>query len=364
MTTSIPVELNQNTVKNTSKYDWLKERTFSSPFDALMTLCFASILIYLSYLIIDWAFINAVWGIDNVDLCQTATGACWSVIDARHRLILFGLYPYELQLRATLACVSIILAIVLSCFSFFWTIWRLSVLWFVGFASYYLLMEGSLLGLQQVTTDEWGGLALTLFLFSSVVLGGIPTGLLLAVLRRSKLPVIAHGVSILIDVVRSLPLLATLFTAAVIIPILLPEWLHGDKIWRVIVAFTLFFACYQAEVFRGGFQGIPKGQVEAGQALGLSSWHIFSRIVLPQVFRHSLPGTINMVVMTFKETAIVIIIGFFDVIASANAAIGTAQWAPYYIEVYVFVGFVYWSFIFLLGQYGSYLKRRLGNTTH
>ena len=356
--------LDNKITKPIHKYAWLKERAFATPFDTLMTLCFLSILVYLGYLFVDWAFINAVWGVESVALCSEASGACWSVVDARHRLILFGLYPYELQFRATLACASIIFAIVLSCFSFFWTIWRLSWLWFFGFASYYLLMEGSLLGLQQVTTDEWGGLALTLFLFASVVLGGIPTGLLFAMLRRSKLPVISYGISFLIDIVRSLPLLATLFTAAVILPILLPEWLHGDKIWRVIIAFTLFFACYQAEVFRGGFQGIPKGQVEAGQALGLSSWHIFTRIILPQVFRHSLPGTINMVVMTFKETAIVIIIGFFDVIASANAAIGTAQWAPYYIEVYVFVGFIYWSFIFLLGQYGSYLKLRLSNLTH
>jgi len=363
-TTTMPFKSKPRAVKPEVKYAWFKERAFSTPLDTLMTLVFLSVLCYLGYLIVDWAFINAVWTEEDVAMCQEATGACWSVIDARHRLILFGLYPYESQLRATLACASIILAIVLSCFSFFWTIWRLSWLWFVGFASYYLLMEGSLLGLQQVTTDEWGGLALTLFLFSSVVLAGIPTGLLFAMLRRSKLPVISYGISILIDVVRSLPLLATLFTAAVVIPILLPEWLHGDKIWRVIVAFTLFFACYQAEVFRGGFQGVPKGQVEAGQALGLSSWHIFTRIVLPLVFRHSLPGTINMVVMTFKETAIVIIIGFFDVIASANAAIGTAQWAPYYMEVYAFVGFIYWGFIFLLGQYGSYLKRRLSNTSH
>jgi len=364
MSISKPIELTEYAVKPTVKYAWLKEHAFSSPLETLMTILFVGGLSYLAYLIADWAFINAVWSMDNVDLCQEATGACWSVIEARYRLIIFGLYPYELQTRAALACLSIIVAIALSCFSFFWTIWRLSWLWFIGFGSYYLLMEGSLLGLQQVTTDEWGGLALTLFLFASVVLAGIPTGLLFAVLRRSKLPVIAHGLSIFIDVIRSLPLLATLFTAAVVVPILLPEWLHGDKIWRVIIAFTLFFACYQSEVFRGGFQGVGKGQEEAGKALGLSSWHIFIRIILPQVFRHSLPGTINMVVMTFKETAIVIIIGFFDVIASANAAIGTAQWAPYYIEVYVFVGFIYWSFIFLLGQYGSYLKRRLSNNLH
>ena len=338
---------------------WLKKRAFGSLSDSVMSVVFFALLLYAAYVVLDWAIFSAVWSADAVDQCPEARGACWSVIAARHRLILFGLYPFDLHWRSTLACGVIIATVILSCLPYFWTARRLALLWVAGFAAYYLLMEGSPLGLQQVTTDQWGGLSLTLFLFASVVLLGMPMGLGLALARRSKLPVIALGVSVLIDFIRSLPLLTTLFTAAVVVPILLPDWLHGDKIWRVIIAFALFFACYQAEVFRGGFQAIPKGQFEAGQALGLHTWRILQRIVLPQVFRHALPGTINMVVVTFKETAIIIIIGFFEILASANAAFGTAEWAPYYIEVYVFVGAIYWVFIFSLSQYGEYLKRRM-----
>ena len=338
---------------------WLKKRAFATPRDSIMSAIFFALLLYIAYIVLDWALFGAVWSAEAVKDCPTAEGACWSVIAARHRLILFGLYPYELHWRSTLACVSIIATVILSCTPYFWTARRLSALWIAGFGAYYLLMEGSPIGLEQVTTDQWGGLSLTLFLFASVVLLGMPMGLGLALARRSKLPVISIGVSILIDFIRSLPLLTTLFTAAVVIPILLPDWLHGDKIWRVIIAFALFFACYQAEVFRGGFQAIHKGQYEAGQALGLSYWRIMDKIILPQVFRHALPGTINMVVVTFKETAIVIIIGFFDILASANAAFGTGEWAPYYMEVYAFVGLIYWVFIFSLSQYGEYLKRRM-----
>lgn len=337
----------------------LKKQAFSTPKDSVVSVIVFCGLAYLAYLALDWALFSAIWGADEVDKCKEASGACWSVVSARHRLILFGLYPYELHWRSTLACSAIILTVVLSCVPAFWSARRLTTLWIAGFAAYYLLMEGSLLGLQQVTTDQWGGLALTLFLFSSVVLLGMPMGLGLALARRSDLPVLRMGTSLLIDLIRSLPLLTTLFTAAVVIPILLPDWLQGDKIWRVIVAFALFFACYQAEIFRGGFQAIPKGQFEAGKALGLSYWRILGYIVLPQVFRHALPSTVNMVVVTFKETAIVIIIGFFDILASANAAFGTGQWAPYYMEVYAFVGLIYWAFIFSLGQYGEYLKRRM-----
>ena len=344
---------------SSSPAQWLKRRAFATPTDTAMSVVFFALLLYVAYWVLDWAFFSAVWGAESAEHCPEAGGACWSVIAARHRLILFGLYPFDLHWRSTLACAAIVLTVILSCVPWFWSGRRLALLWIAGFGSYYLLMEGSPIGLEQVTTDQWGGLALTLFLFSTVVLIGMPMGLGLALARRSKLPVVSYGVAILIDFIRSLPLLTTLFTAAVVIPILLPEWLHGDKIWRVIIAFALFFACYQAEVFRGGFQAIPKGQYEAGQALGLSYWRILDKIVLPQVFRHALPSTINMVVVTFKETAIVIIIGFFDVLASANAAFGTGEWAPYYIEVYAFVGLIYWVFIFSLSQYGEYLKRRM-----
>jgi len=286
-------------------------------------------------------------------------GACWSVIDARHRLILFGLYPYEEHWRSTFACIAIIATVVLSCAPVFWSALRLSLLWLVGFTTYYLLMDGGALGLVQITTDQWGGLSLTLFLFSAVVLLGMPMGLGLALARRSNLPVIRAGATLLIDFIRSLPLLATLFTAAVVLPIMLPDWLQGDKIWRVIIAFALFFACYQAEVFRGGFQAVGRAQFEAGWALGLSYPRVMAQVILPQVFRHAMPGTVNMVVVTFKETALVIIIGFFDLLASANAASGSGEWAQHYVEVYVFVGLIYWAFIFSLGQYGAHLGRRL-----
>ncbi|MEM6579004.1 MAG: amino acid ABC transporter permease [Pseudomonadota bacterium] len=340
---------------------YLRKRAFSSPMDAALSFVVFGAMAWLAWILFDWAILRAIWSADDVAQCGkgTGAGACWAVIDARHRLILFGLYPFDLHWRSALAAVVIIATVILSCFPQMWRAKRLITLWIAGFATYFVLMRGGILGMQEVTTDGWGGLSLTLFLFSSVVLLGMPMGLGLALMRRSEMPFVRMFAVVLIDFIRSLPLLTTLFTAAVVIPIILPSWLEGDKIWRVIIAFALFFACYQAEVFRGGFQAIPKGQFEAGKALGLGYWQILSRIVLPQVFRHALPSTINMVVVTFKETAIVIIIGFFDIMASAKAAFGTAEWAPYYLEVYIFVAAIYWIFIFSLGQYGEYLKNRM-----
>ncbi len=343
---------------------FVKERAFASPRDTVLTIAFAGFSLLLIWLALDWAIFNAIWTKEDADLCRSASGACWSVIDARHRLILFGLYPFDLHWRSTLACIAIIVTVILSCIPLFWGFKRLAALWTIGFLIFYLFMEGSLLGLQQVNTDQWGGLALTLFLFASVVLLGLPMGLGLTLASRSKLPVFRLAATLLIDFVRSLPLVTTLYTAAVVVPLMLPSWLEGDKIWRIILFFALFFACYQAEVFRGGFQAVEKGQFEAGRALGMRPWQVMVRIVLPQVFRHAMPGTVNMVVITFKETALVTIVGLFDVLASANTAYGNGEWAPYYMEVYVFVALIYWVFIFSLGQYGNYLERRLTVTSH
>lgn len=339
---------------------FFKKRSFSTKTDSIVSILLFSLIAFTLWKILDWGVLRAIWQKENVSACGAdGAGACWSVIDGRHRIILFGLYPFEQHWRSTLACLSIILTVIISCLPMMWTARRLASSWIIGFAAYYLLMDGSLLGFQQVTTDQWGGLSLTLFLFASVVLIGMPAGLALALMRRSEMPVVRMFASLLIDTVRSLPLLVTLFAAAVVLPLVLPSWLEGDKIWRVIIAFAMFFACYQAEVFRGGFQAIPTGQFEAGRALGLSYLHILSNIILPQVFRNALPSTINMVVITFKETAIVIIIGFFEILASANAAYGTGEWTPYYLEVLAFVAAIYWIFLFSLGQYGEYLKGRM-----
>lgn len=337
---------------------------FGTPTAALISVFVFALLFYIVGIFLDWAVFRAVWSKDDVALCGEHSGACWSVVDARHRLILFGTYPYAEHWRSTLAAVAMVGTVLVSCVPAMWKAKRLAVLWIAGFAFYYLMMEGSLLGLPQVTTDGWGGLSLTLFLFASVVLLGMPMGLGLALMRRSEMPVVRWFAVFMIDTLRSLPLVTTLFTAAVVAPLFLPSWLEGDKIWRVIFAFALFFAAYQAEVFRGGFQAIPKGQFEAGKALGISYWSILGRIVLPQVFRHALPSTINMIVVTFKETAIVTIIGFFDILASGKTAFGTAQWAPYYIEVFLFVAAIYWVFIFSLGQYGEFLKGRMAIAKH
>jgi len=337
---------------------WLRKRLFSTWFDGIVTVLAGAALVWLVVAIADWAFLNAVWGAAEPARCREVTGACWAVIEARGRLILFGLYPFEEHWRSTLACLAIVATMVLSCVPALWGLKRLAVLWLTGFGTFVLLMYGGVFGLRVITTEQWGGLSLTVFIFASVVVLGMPMAVGLALARRSKLPVISWLAAIFIDTARSLPLLTILFAAAVVVPFVLPDWAQGSKLGRVIFAFSLFYAAYQAEIIRAGIQSMSSGQEEAARALGMGYRATVFDIILPQAFRNTLPSTINQVVITFKETSIVTIIGFFEVTASGSAAVGRGEWGAYYVEVYVFVALVYFVFVFGLSRYGAYLERR------
>jgi len=338
---------------------WLRKHFFATWYDAIFSAIFAALIVWVMNALLGWAIIDAIWRVENRDQCTHDAGACWAVIESRGRLILFGLYPFEEQWRSTLACLFVIATIVLSCLPAFWSIKRLPVLWIVGFGAFVLLMRGGFAGLSLVTSEQWGGLSLTIFIFSGVFVIGMPLAVLFALARQSSLPVIARSFGFFIDIVRSLPLLTLLFAAAVVVPLLVPEAFQGSKLMRVVVAFAVFFAVYQAEIIRAGLQSTSKGQEEAAVALGMPYWSLVMDILLPQAFRKTLPSTINQAVITFKETSIVTIIGFFEIMASGNAAIGGGEWGNQYIEVYVFLALVYFVFVFGLSRYGAWLEKRM-----
>jgi general L-amino acid transport system permease protein len=335
---------------------------FSSPSQTILSVLGVSLIAWIGWNLLDWAVIRAVWTTTEgtAEACRVeGAGACWAAVQARWRLILFGLYPYEQQWRSATACALMIGVAILSCLPVFWNVKRLVVLWVVGFVTFYILMRGGVFGLVSVFPGSWGGLPLTVFVYASVCLLGMPLAVCLALMRRSKLPVVSAMTAILIDSVRSLPLITILFTAAITLSFVLPGWMQGDQIYRVIIGFALFFAAYQAEIIRSGIQSLPTGQEEAARALGLSYFQRTTRIILPQAFRNALPPTINQFVINFKETSLLVIVGLFDLMASGQAAFGNGTWAFAYVEVYVFVGLIYFVFLFSLSRYGSYLEKKM-----
>jgi general L-amino acid transport system permease protein len=210
-----------------------------------------------------------------------------------------------------------------------------------------------------IETRLWGGLFLTLVIAGVGIAVSLPLGIVLALGRRSDMPVVQWLSIGFIELMRAVPLITILFMASVMLPLFLPEGMNFNKLLRALVGVSLLSAAYMAEVIRGGLQAIPKGQYEAAQALGLSYWKMMGLIVLPQALRIVIPGIVNTFIGLFKDTTLVLIIGLFDLLGIVQAALTDADWLGFSLEGYVFAGFGFWIFCFAMSRYSMHLERRL-----
>lgn len=338
--------------------DWARENLFSSIGNTILTLLCLWLLWVAVPPFVQWAFTGAIWSTADPALCRTADGACWAFIHDKYRFIFFGLYPYTEQWRPVLAMALFIVLIAISCYPPFWR-WWLALAWPLVLISCAVLMWGGVLGLTFVPTDAWGGLPLTLILAAVGMIGSFPMAILLALGRRSELPAIRAVCVGFIEFVRGVPLISVLFMASVMFPLFLPEGVTVNKLLRAQVGIILFTAAYLAEAVRGGLQAVPRGQYEAADALGLGYWQKTLLIVLPQALKVAIPPLVNQFISMFKDTSLVIIIGLFDLLTTAKTALADPQWRPFFIESYIFVALIYWSFCFFMSRYSLFIERRL-----
>jgi general L-amino acid transport system permease protein len=307
---------------------------------------------------IQWAVINAVWISDGPEACRAAAGACWAIIAEKHRVILFGTFPYEEHWRGVLVIAIIIAMSVLSAFKRFWS-FKLFFAWVITTVVVLVLQLGGIFGLQEIGTHEWGGLPLTLIIFAGTVVGGLPAAVLLALGRRSSLPAIKALCVGFIEIIRGVPLITVLFMASLMFPLFVPESFTVDKFVRAQIGMILFFGAYTAEIIRGGLQAIPRGQYEAADSVGLNYWQKTNRIVLPQALRVVLPALMNDIIRAFKNTTFISIIGLFDVLGATSAAIQDPEWVLFTLEAYLFIFALYFVFCFSMSKYSEYIEADL-----
>ena len=335
---------------------WLRQNFFGSWVSTLFTL----LLLYLLWKglppLIDWAFLDAVWRPD-AKACRAAEGACWGFIAEKHRFILFGTYPYEQHWRPGLASVILIGLWVFSAIRLFWK-WWLVLVWVLGLSVIGVLMWGGIPGLPYVENERWGGLILTLLLSTFGVALAFPLSILLALGRRSDMPVIRALCVGYIELIRGVPLISVLFMASVMLPLFLPSGVTIDKMVRAQLAIVMFAAAYLAEVVRGGLQAIPRGQYDAANALALPYWRRTGLIILPQALRISVPPLVNTFIALFKDTSLVLIIGLFDLLSTIKISLTEPAWNGFGIEAYVFASLVYFAFCFAMSQYSKGLERK------
>jgi general L-amino acid transport system permease protein len=189
----------------------------------------------------------------------------------------------------------------------------------------------------------------------------LPLGVLLALGRRSKLPVVRFCSIVFIEFWRGVPLITVLFMASVMLPVFLPPGVTFDKLLRALIGVALFTAAYMAETVRGGLQAIPKGQYEGAMALGLNYARMMQMIVLPQALKIVIPGIVNSFISLFKDTSLVLIIGLFDLLGAVQLAFTDSNWASPATPAtgYIFAAFVFWIFCFSMSRYSMYTERRL-----
>jgi general L-amino acid transport system permease protein len=375
---------------------WLKHNLFSSWRDVLLTVLGIYILISIILPIARWAFTEANWTVvtSNVQLILIGQypieqvwrlwvclgllalliGLSWGMA-LRHQprlgvtlLLLpplFSLVPNSIQSLPLLLAISALGLIgYIAAVRFPPSLIRraLTIGWLIYIPFCYLIIRGVEPILPEVGSNLWGGLMLTVLLTAVGIVLSFPLGILLALGRRSSLPIIRWFCIVYIEVIRGVPLITVLFMAQLVLPLFLPSGLEIDRVVRAMAGITLFSAAYLAENVRGGLQNIPRGQFEAADALGLSGLQKMTLVVLPQAIRTVVPILVGQFIGLFKDTSLVAIVSLLDLLGIANTVLAQPQFIGTQREVYFFIAVIYWILSFVMSALSKRLE--LKSTTH
>jgi general L-amino acid transport system permease protein len=315
---------------------WLRQNLFSNLFNSLLTLICGFLLYQAGSGFIGWTFTTAKWQVISVNL----------------PLFLVGRYPADQYWRIWLVGGVIFgLSILNLLKTFSWISW----VW-LGSIPLILWLIGGSLGLKPVGVNLWNGLLLTLLIAIAGIVLSFPLGLILALGRRSSLPVISWLSVAYIEIIRGLPLIGILFMAQVMLPLFLPPEIKVDRVVRAIAGVVIFSAAYLAENVRGGLQAVPQGQIQAGKALGLNPFSILWLIVLPQALRAVTPAIAGQFIGLLKDTSLVSLVGLVDLTGIGRSVLAQPDFVGRYAELYLFIGLIYWIFCFGISRFSKTLE--------
>lgn len=337
---------------------WHRHPVLFPWYNALISVVLIVLVVTLGWHILRWAVIDAITLPATPADCRAGHGACWAFIEDKAALLFFGLYPRDNLWRPLLA---ILLPLAFIGLRPLLPVGRLigPLAWGLIAGADWLLLHGGVAGLAAVPSDQWGGFTLTLVLAVGSTLLALPVGVLLALARTSKVRALHLLATGYIELMRSVPLLAMLFAAAVVVPLLLPPQTDVPKVLRALIGIALCLSAYIAEALRSGLSTLPKGQFEAAHAIGLGYWKTQGLIILPQAFKAALPALTTTFLDFFKGTSLVLIIGVFDLMGASRAALADAQWQAFFLELYLAVGAIYFFMSFAISAGSARLERRL-----
>ena len=407
-------------VKTSGLIGFLRTRLLNSPTNIVLTLLGLLLLWFTVVPALKFLLLDAVWTGTDRDACLAdkvghPVGACWPYIGAKFSQLMFGFYPQAERWRVNLTYFLAAVLLVPLLMPRLPAKGLNAALFFVAFPilAYFLLHGGGLggplacwitaaiiaitvfllsgglrgerralgaglatfagigflivaLGLDRgrlpvVGTRDWGGLLITLVASVIGIVTAIPIGIALALGRRSTIPLIRIFSIAFIEFWRGVPLITVLFFATYMLPLFLPADVAIDGLVRALIGIALFMGAYTAEVLRGGLQAIPRGQEEAASALGLSWARTTFLIVLPQAFRHVIPGLVNECIALFKDTSLVSIVAIFDLLGALQASFSDPVWATptTLFTGFAFTGMIYFVFCFGMSRYSLFVENRL-----
>jgi general L-amino acid transport system permease protein len=376
---------------------WMRRNLFSSIGSSLATGLTIGLLLWLVVTLGAWALSEARWQVVtsnlrlflvgqypvdqawriwlNLAILSGLAGVSAAVFGRTTRALAVSLSAFQVLLAALMAVSPVGLLITLGLLANAAGVWVALVIglrvrvprrplvlaWLVSIPVSFLLING--LGqtpLSEVRSNAWGGLLLTVLLALVGILLSFPLGVLLALGRRSTLPAARVLSTAYIELIRGVPLVTILFMADIMLPLLLPGELRIDRVARAMGGITLFSAAYVAENVRGGLQAIPTGQIEAAHALGLNTPQTNIYVVLPQALRAVIPANVGLFISLLKDTTLVTIVGLLELLGIGRAVLAQPASLGAHLEVYVFIGVVFFILCYAMSQASYRLERALG----
>ena len=344
------------------RLDSLNKNVNTSNFNALLTLLIIFIIIKSVPPSMSWMILDANISGDSRDAC-TGTGACWTYIKVWFKRFMYGMYPNELHWRINIAFIIVIgLGLVglikAEKLKKYLPLYYVFIYPILAFLIIYYLISGGAFGLEWVETGAWGGLSLTFIVSFFCLIFCFPLGMILALGRRSTLPVIRYISIGYIEFWRGVPLITVLFMSSVMFPMFLPEDFFMDKLVRVIIAITLFEAAYCAEVIRGGLQSLPRGQYDAAKSLGMGYWKMQTFVILPQALKLVIPGIANTFLALVKDTPLIFVVGLAELAGMLALAKTNPEWLGFAMEGYIFASIIFWIICYAMSKYSYNLEAK------
>ena len=382
--------------------EWLRKNFFSTWHNSLLSLILFSLILWGIINFISWSTTEAEWQVIKVNLPLLMVGRypkdqywrIWLMVSiisslfglscgviARNSaklltlpvLILIAVLPiiilfFPVNLPFKLLLIVMVILVITTAWigkkigiknsnlgqylSFSWLVAFLLILWLIGGG----------LGLKSVSTNDWGGLKLTILMAVVSIFLSFPLGVLLALGRQSTLPVMRIFSIGYIEIIRGLPLISILFMGQIMIPLFLPDGMRPDRILRAILGLTLFSSAYLAENVRSGLQSVPRGQTEAARALGLNTPLSLGLIVLPQALKVAIPSIVGQFISLFQDTTLLSIVGLVELLGISRSILAQPQFLGDYAEVYLFDGVLFWIICYAMSFGSRQLEKKLNTT--